>query len=82
MLFRSLARGGIGTLLELETAARRTVSLIRLAIGFSLFYNIVGASMAFTGVMDPLIAAIVMPTSSLTVVIAAWRGRTFPKAAA
>jgi hypothetical protein len=27
--------------------------------------------------MDPLIAAIVMPLSSLTVVLAAWHGRTF-----
>jgi len=32
--------------------------------------------------MDPLIAAIVMPTSSLSVVIAAWRGRTFPESVA
>lgn len=76
-----LARGGIGTLMELETGSRRTVSLIRLAIGFSLFYNIVGAVLAFTGIMDPLIAAIVMPTSSLSVVIAAWRGHTFPESA-
>jgi Cu2+-exporting ATPase len=77
-----LAKGGIGTLIELETGARRSVTLIRLAIGFSLFYNIVGAAMAFTGIMDPLIAAIVMPTSSLSVVIAAWRGRTFPESVA
>lgn len=77
-----LARGGIDTLMELETGSRRTVGLIRLAIGFSLFYNIVGALMAFTGIMDPLIAAIVMPTSSLSVVIAAWRGRTFPETVA
>ena len=74
-----LARGGIGTLVELETGARRTVALIRLAIGFSLVYNVAGAALAFTGTMDPLIAAIVMPASSLSVVIAAWRGRTFPE---
>ena len=72
-----LARGGIGTLVELETGSRRTLGLIRLAIGFSLFYNAVGAILAFTGIMDPLIAAIVMPASSLSVVIAAWHGRTF-----
>lgn len=77
-----LARGGIGTLVELETGARRTVRLIRLAIGFSVFYNAVGAALAFTGIMDPLIAAIIMPVSSLTVVVAAWRGPTFPEVAA
>ncbi len=76
-----LARAGLGPLLELQTGARRTVGLIRLGIGFSLFYNLCGAAMALTGVMDPLIAAIVMPLSSLTVVLAAWRGRTFTGAA-
>jgi Cu2+-exporting ATPase len=77
-----LARAGLGPLLELQTGARRTVGLIRLGIGFSLCYNLVGAALAITGVMDPLIAAIVMPLSSLTVVLAAWRGRTFTGAAA
>lgn len=72
-----LTRAGLVPFLELQTGARRTVTLIRLGIGFSLFYNLVGAALALTGVMDPLIAAIVMPVSSLSVVIAAWRGRTF-----
>jgi Cu2+-exporting ATPase len=72
-----LARGGLAPLLELERGARRTVGLIRLGIAFSVGYNILGAALAFTGRMDPLIAAIVMPMSSLTVVLAAWRGRTF-----
>ena len=31
------------------------------------------------GLLIPLIAAIVMPASSLSVVIAAWRGHTFPE---
>jgi Cu2+-exporting ATPase len=72
-----LARSGLTPLLELERGARRTVGLIRLGIAFSIGYNILGAALAFTGRMDPLIAAIVMPLSSLTVVLAAWRGRTF-----
>jgi Cu2+-exporting ATPase len=72
-----LSRSGLTPLLELERGARRTVGLIRLGIAFSLGYNILGAVLAFTGRMDPLIAAIVMPLSSLTVVMAAWRGRTF-----
>ena len=72
-----LARGGLAPLLDLQAGARRTTALIRLGIGFSLFYNVVAAGLALAGRMDPLIAAIVMPLSSLTVVIAAWRGRTF-----
>lgn len=76
-----LTRAGLGPLLELQTGARRTVRLIRLAIGFSLLYNVAAATMALTGVMNPLIAAILMPLSSLTVVLAAWRGRTFTGAA-
>jgi cation transport ATPase len=29
------------------------------------------------GLITPLLAAILMPVSSLTVVLASWRGRTF-----
>jgi Cu2+-exporting ATPase len=72
-----LSRSGLTPLLELERGARRTVGLIRRGIAFSIAYNILGATLAFTGRMDPLIAAIVMPLSSLTVVLAAWHGRTF-----
>ena len=72
-----LAKGGFGTLLALEDGARRTVRLIRLGMAFSLAYNTAGAALAFSGVLDPLVAAIMMPASSLTVVIVAWRGRTF-----
>jgi Cu2+-exporting ATPase len=72
-----LARGGLAPLVELERGARRTVNLIRLGIVFSLCYNALGAALALTGTIDPLIAAIVMPASSLTVVLTAWRGRTF-----
>jgi len=30
-----------------------------------------------TGTIDPLIAAVMMPLSSVTVVFASWRSRTF-----
>jgi Cu2+-exporting ATPase len=72
-----LARSGLDALLELTDGARRTVRLIRLGMAFSLAYNAVGAALAFSGMLDPLIAAIMMPASSLTVVMIAWRGRTF-----
>ncbi len=72
-----LSRQGLAPLLELEDGARRTMRLIRIAIAFSLLYNLAGAALAMTGRMDPLLAAILMPLSSLTVLLIAWRGRTF-----
>ncbi|HLA90632.1 MAG TPA: heavy metal translocating P-type ATPase [Gemmatimonadaceae bacterium] len=76
-----LARGGLAPLLALERGARRTLNLIRLGVAFSLAYNVAGAALALTGMIDPLVAAIVMPASSLTVVLTAWHGRTFSGAA-
>lgn len=72
-----LSREGLSPLLELEAGARRTVRLIKTGIAFSLLYNLIGAVLAFTGHMDPLIAAVAMPLSSVTVVLIAWRGKTF-----
>jgi cation transport ATPase len=51
--------------------------VIRNNILFSIAYNILGASLALVGILDPLIAAVLMPMSSLSVVYSSWRGRTF-----
>ena len=72
-----LARPGLTPLRELIEGAERTVHVIRRNFAFSLSYNVIGASLAIAGLLTPLIAAILMPLSSLTVVIASWRGRTF-----
>jgi Cu+-exporting ATPase len=37
-------------------------------LGFSVSYNIIGLSIAISGAMSPLVAAILMPISSITVV--------------
>ncbi|MEL7498969.1 MAG: heavy metal translocating P-type ATPase [Planctomycetota bacterium] len=55
----------IMNLLGISRSARRTMTL-NLAI--SLIYNFAGATLAFLGFIDPLVAAILMPISSLTVV--------------
>jgi Cu2+-exporting ATPase len=68
---------GLPALPALVDGAARTLSVIRRNIGFSLVYNLAGAVLAVTGVITPLIAAIMMPASSLTVVLASWRSRTF-----
>jgi len=73
-----LARPGLEPLVTLMQGAARTVRVIRRNIAFSLAYNVIGATLAVTGVITPLIAAVLMPASSLTVVLASWLSRTFP----
>jgi Cu2+-exporting ATPase len=72
-----LARGGIGALKELLEGARRTTHLIRRNMGVALAYNLVAITLAMLGVLDPLIAAVLMPLSSATAILGAWRGKTF-----
>ena len=72
-----LARPGIEGLAALTLGARRTLDVIRRNIAFSLAYNAIGATLAMMGLIHPLLAALLMPASSLTVVIASWRSRTF-----
>lgn len=76
-----LTRPGLSALVELTEGARRTMRVIRRNIAFSVAYNILGAGMAVFGVLTPLIAAILMPTSSITVVLGSWYGYTFARQA-
>lgn len=68
---------GLGPVLELVVGARRTMTTIRRNLSFSLSYNIVAAVLAVTGHISPLIAAILMPLSSLTVLTNSYRAKTF-----
>jgi Cu2+-exporting ATPase len=72
-----LATPGLAPLVALTEGARRTMTIIRRNIAFSLGYNVVGATLAITGVISPLIAAVLMPASSLTVLLSSWRSRAF-----
>lgn len=51
--------------LRMAQAGRRTVKLL---LAVSVLYNIIGLSFALQGWLTPLVAAILMPVSSLTVV--------------
>jgi Cu+-exporting ATPase len=51
------------------TLASKTVSIIKISFIFSLLYNIVGMYFALTGQLTPVVAAILMPTSSISIVI-------------
>jgi Cu2+-exporting ATPase len=74
-----LARPGLAPLVALTEGSSRTIRVIRRNIAFSIGYNIIGATLAVTGTINPLIAAVLMPASSLTVVLASWLSNTFPK---
>jgi Cu2+-exporting ATPase len=68
-----LQREGLATLPSAIRIARRAQSLARQNIGFSLVYNVFAVPMAVAGLVTPLIAAVVMASSSLVVVLNALR---------
>jgi Cu2+-exporting ATPase len=70
-------RPGVGRVVEAVVGARRTLAAIRRGIAFSLAYNLLGVGLCMAGLISPLLAAILMPLSSLTVVSSALRARTF-----
>jgi Cu2+-exporting ATPase len=72
-----LGRPGLAALTELLAGARATLRVIQLNLALSLGYNGVAAVLAMTGRISPLLAAVLMPLSSLTVVIVSYRARTF-----
>jgi Cu2+-exporting ATPase len=61
-----LARPGLSPVIELLHVARGTVRAIRVSFAASLVYNLVAVGLAATGVITPLIAAVLMPLSSFT----------------
>ena len=61
------SRPGLAPVRQLRELASRTMSTIRLNLCVSLAYNAVGVSLAAAGYVDPLMAAILMPISSVTV---------------
>ncbi|MFO0783904.1 MAG: heavy metal translocating P-type ATPase [Phycisphaerales bacterium] len=69
----ALTGGGLAQLVSLVDGARRTMQTIHVNFGISLAYNVLGGALAATGVINPLIAAILMPLSGLTVTAVALR---------
>ncbi len=50
-------------------ASKKAMNIIKLSFVLSLIYNLVGLSFAVTGQLEPVIAAILMPLSSISVVV-------------
>ena len=72
-----LTREGVAPLLDLVAGARRLRGVVVRNLGFSLFYNVVASVVAVGGFVGPLVAALLMPVSSLTVVLSSVFTRTF-----
>ena len=66
-----VARPGLMPLVELIEDARRTMRAVRRNLCVSLCYNALGVTLAMTGHISPLAAAVVMPASSVTVLFLA-----------
>ncbi|MFT3882635.1 MAG: heavy metal translocating P-type ATPase [Gemmatales bacterium] len=74
-----LGRPGLAPLVELFDGSRRTLNAIRRGLIVSLGYNLTAIGLAVAGCITPLVAAILMPISSLTVTVLAISQRTFAR---
>ena len=57
--------GNIGKFLKLS---HKSIWVIKMSFGLSLLYNVVGLSFALSGNLLPLVAAIIMPLSTVTII--------------
>ncbi len=73
----SEADPGLAGVYDLYRGATSTIRIVRTNILFSLAYNIAGTTLAVMGLLSPFLAAILMPASSLTVIVYSWRARSF-----
>ncbi len=72
-----LTRDGLSPLLDLFAGSRRVLRVVWRNLAFSLAYNLAGAGLALAGLVGPLLAAVLMPISSLTVILSSAACRSF-----
>jgi Cu2+-exporting ATPase len=72
-----IGSGKIKSLVDLLEAGKQTRRVIKRNIIISLFYNIIGAYGAYVGLVNPLVAAILMPLSSISIIYSSFRNRVF-----
>jgi Cu+-exporting ATPase len=76
-----MSAGMVPRLHEVLRYSKRAVRIVRLSFGISSLYNVVGIGIAAAGLLSPVVCAILMPVSSITVVafacgMTAWAGRS------
>jgi Cu+-exporting ATPase len=64
-----LEAGRIPNLFQIIRFARASTRIVRWSFGISAAYNILGISIAAAGLLSPLFCAVLMPISSVTVVL-------------
>lgn len=69
-----LSNSDLTNITRLLTVSEETLNIIYRNLNFSILYNIVGIYLAINGLVTPLYAAIIMPLSSITVVISSILG--------
>lgn len=67
-------RPGLQSLVDLINISRRSQQILKSNLIFALFYNFVGGTLALLGLVNPLVAAVLMPISSLLIVLNTYRG--------
>ncbi|MEZ4400227.1 MAG: heavy metal translocating P-type ATPase metal-binding domain-containing protein [Kofleriaceae bacterium] len=67
----------IDAIVATAAGARATFTTIRRNLRLSLAYNLLGGGLAAAGVIHPLVGAVLMPLSSLTVLTSSLRSRAF-----
>ncbi len=77
-----LAVEQVPNLSKVLALTRHAVKIVRLSFGISAIYNAVGIGVAAAGILSPVICAILMPLSSISVVLFAcgattWAARSF-----
>ncbi len=73
----SITRPGLEPICELLHGARQTMRTIRLCLAVSIAYNALGVSLAIAGLISPILAALLMPASSLTILTLALASPAF-----
>ncbi|MBL8761616.1 MAG: heavy metal translocating P-type ATPase [Phycisphaerae bacterium] len=72
-----MTRADLSGVVELLDGCRRTMKTIRGNLRVSLVYNILAVAGSMGGMVSPLLAAFIMPLSSLTVLSIAMKSKTF-----
>jgi Cu2+-exporting ATPase len=72
-----LREPSIAAIAQTASGARATLATIRRSLRFSLAYNVTAGALAVSGLIHPLIAALLMPLSSLTVLASSLRSKAF-----
>jgi Cu2+-exporting ATPase len=72
-------REGVAPLVDALDGARGLRAVVRRNLGFSVAYNAVASVLAMAGIVGPLLSAVMMPVSSLIVVLSSATTRAFAR---